>query len=214
MINSNPSKADPKAAIIVFGRQHAEGLPQAAWFRTEDQQAAKTGAAEMKLSIIELKTEAEKNLAIGIHEGVLKGSGRMIVGAVEPEVFRRIEEHVSKQPADAVAPKSAGAPSAKAGVPAGSAGKTGADAAAGFGNPGPVAPNPTQSWQSLRVGDSVLAAYWNEKREPEGWWVATVARIDGNEFVLRWPNEPQYPVFKRAPKHVAILHPEFIASGK
>ena len=81
-------------------------------------------------------------------------------------------------------------------------------------NPAAVAPNLTHSWQALRVGDSVLAAYWNEKREPEGWWVATVARIEGNEFVLRWPNEPQYPVFKRASKHVAILHPEFIAAGK
>jgi hypothetical protein len=214
MINSNPSKADPDAAIIVFGRQHADGLPQAAWFRKKDQMAAEASADEMKLSVIELKSDAERALAIGVHEGVLKGSGRMIVGAVEPEVYRRIEEHVSKQLAGTGAPKSAGASSAEAGAPAAAAGKTGADAAAASGNPGPVAPNPTQSWQSLRVGDSVLAAYWNEKREPEGWWVATVARIDGNEFVLRWPNEPQYPVFKRAPKHVAILHPEFIASGK
>jgi hypothetical protein len=214
MINSNPSKADPDAAIIVFGRQHADGLPQAAWFRKKDQMAAEASADEMKLSVIELQSDAERALAIGVHEGVLKGSGRMIVGAVEPEVYRRIEEHVSKHPADAVAPKSAGASSTEASAPAASAGKTRADAASASGNIGPVAPNPTQSWQSLRVGDSVLAAYWNEKREPEGWWVATVARIDGNEFVLRWPNEPQYPVFKRAPKHVAILHPEFIASGK
>jgi hypothetical protein len=214
MINSNPSKADPDAAIIVFGRQHADGLPQAAWFRKKDQMAAEASADEMKLSVIELKSDAERALAIGVHEGVLKGSGRMIVGAVEPEVYRRIEEHVSKQLAGTGAPKSADASSAEAGAPAAAAGKTGADAAAASGNAGPAAPNPTQSWQSLRVGDSVLAAYWNEKREPEGWWVATVARIDGNEFVLRWPNEPQYPVFKRAPKHVAILHPEFIASGK
>jgi hypothetical protein len=214
MINSNPSKTDPKAAIIVYGRQHAEGLPQAAWFRAEDKQAAKASAAEMKLSVIELKSDAEKALAVGVHEGVLKGSGRMIVGAVEPEVYRRIEEHVSKQPAGTAAPKSADASSSEVSASAAAAGKTGADAVAASGDTGPVAPNPTLSWQSLRVGDSVLAAYWNEKREPEGWWVATVARIDGNEFVLRWPNEPQYPVFKRAPKHVAILHPEFIASGK
>jgi hypothetical protein len=70
MINSNPSKTDPKAAIIVYGRQHAEGLPQAAWFRAEDKQAAKASAAEMKLSVIELKSDAEKALAVGVHEGV------------------------------------------------------------------------------------------------------------------------------------------------
>jgi hypothetical protein len=212
MINSNPPKPDPKAAIIVYGRQHAEGLPQAAWFRAEDKLAAKAGAAEMKLSVIELKSDAEKTLAIGVHEGVLKGSGRMIVGAVEPEVYRRIEEHVSKQ--SPLTPPLANAASAEMAAPAASAAKPGALVATAPSNSDPVAPNPAQSWQALRVGDSVLAAYWNEKKEPEGWWIATVARIEGNEFVLRWPNEPQYPVFRRAPKHVAILHPEFLASSK
>jgi hypothetical protein len=212
MINSNPSKPDPKAAIIVFGRQHAEGLPQAAWFRAEDKAGATSGAAEMKLSVIELKSDAEKELAIGVHEGVLKGSGRMIVGAVEQEVYRRIEEHVSKQ--SLLNPQPTNAASAETAAPAASAAKPGVVVATAPGNSDPVAPNPTKSWQALRIGDSVLAAYWNEKKEPEGWWVATVARIEGNEFVLRWPNEPQYPVFKRAPKHVAILHPEFLGSGK
>jgi hypothetical protein len=61
----NIARLDPKAAIIVYGRQHAEGLPQAAWFRTEDVQAAMAGAAELKLSVIELKTDAEKALANG-----------------------------------------------------------------------------------------------------------------------------------------------------
>jgi hypothetical protein len=30
------------------------------------------------------------------YSGVLKGSGRMIVGSVSAEVYRRIEEHVRK----------------------------------------------------------------------------------------------------------------------
>ena len=214
MTNANPPKPDPKAAIIVYGRQHAEGLPQAAWFRTEDKPAAKVGAAEMKLSVIELKTDVEKALATGVHEGVLKGSGRMIVGAVEPDVYRRIEEYVGKQPPQATATKPTDAPSTGAvALPVGVA-KPGADAAAPAGNSAALTPNATQSWQSLRVGDSVLALYWNEKKEPEGWWLATIVRIEKNEFVLRWPNDPDYPIFNRAPKHVAILHPEFIAPGK
>jgi hypothetical protein len=212
MTNTNPPKPDPKAAIIVYGRQHAEGLPQAAWFRVEDRQAAKAGAVEMKLSVIELKSDAEKALAVGVHEGVLKGSGRMIVGAVEPEIYRRIEELVSKL--SPLTPSPINAASAETAASAASAAKPGVAVATAPGNSDLVAPNPAQSWQALRVGDTVLAAYWNEKKEPEGWWVATVARIEGNEFVLRWPNEPQYPVFKRAPKHVAILHPEFLTSGK
>jgi hypothetical protein len=168
MMNPNPPKPDPKAAIIVYGRQHAEGLPQAAWFRSEDKQAAKAGAAEMRLSVIELKSDAEKALAIGVHEGVLKGSGRMIVGAVEPEVYRRIEEHVSKQPAPATPSPDASSAETAAGA---STGKPGAVVATAPGNSAPVAASPTQPWQALQVGDTVLAAYWNDKREPEGWWV-------------------------------------------
>ena len=35
--------------------------------------------------------EPLRALAAGAHEGVLKGSGRMIVGSVSAEVYRRIE---------------------------------------------------------------------------------------------------------------------------
>jgi hypothetical protein len=205
----NISRPDPKAAIIVYGRQHAEGLPQAAWFRTEDTQAAKAGAAELKLSVIELKTDAERALANGVHEGVLKGSGRMIVGAVELDVYRRIEEHVARLPAPATTPKPH-VPSADAAAAAKSAEKPGVEIPATAA----AAPDPKKAWQALKVGDSVLTLYWNEKKEQEGWWAATVARIEKSELVLRWPGEPDYPVFRRAPKYVAILHPDFIASGE
>jgi hypothetical protein len=214
MTNSYPTKADPSAAIIVFGRQHAEGLPQAAWFRKGDAQAAKTGAAETKFAVIELKSDAEKALALGVHEGVLKGSGRMIVGTVEPDVYRRIEEYFVKQFPTATLPKPADAPPAEPIAVAASATKSGADAPAAPVSSASAAPNPTQAWQSLQAGESVLTLYRNEKREPEGWWVATIVRIEKNEFILRWPNEPDFPVFRRAPKYVAILHPDFIGSSE
>ena len=72
-------------------------------------------------------------------------------------------------------------------------------------------PNP---WDALRVGARVLAAYWNEKREFEGFWLATVKRIENGEFTLEWFESPQYPAFKKAPKNVAIVHPEFRVTGK
>jgi len=73
------------------------------------------------------------------------------------------------------------------------------------------APNP---WDALRVGARVLAAYWNDKREFEGFWLATVKRIENGEFTLEWFKSPQYPAFKKAPKNVAIVHPEFRVTGK
>ena len=66
----------------------------------------------------------------------------------------------------------------------------------------------------MRVGARVLAAYWNDKREFEGFWLATVKRIENGEFTLEWFESPEYPAFKIAPKNVAIAHPEFRVTGK
>jgi hypothetical protein len=73
------------------------------------------------------------------------------------------------------------------------------------------APNP---WDALRVGARVLAAYWNEKREFEGFWLATVKRIEPGKCTLEWFDAPEYPAFKIAPRNVGIVHPEFRVSGK
>src|SRR5271157_2491022 len=97
---TNPTQPKPKPnpapAILVYGTPSRPALTQASWFRAEDAQAVKSAAEVLKFSVIELHTDADRALAAGAHEGVLKGSGRMIVGSVSAEVYRRIEEHVRK----------------------------------------------------------------------------------------------------------------------
>ena len=68
--------------------------------------------------------------------------------------------------------------------------------------------------ETLRIGARVLAAYWNDKREFEGFWLATVKRIEPGEFTLEWFDAPEYPAFKSRPQDVAVPHPEFRVSGK
>ena len=87
---------DPLPAVLVYGTPGGPALTQASWFRAEDKEAAKAAAEALKFSLIELHTDADRALAAGAHEGVLKGSGRMIVGSVSAEVYRRIEEHVRR----------------------------------------------------------------------------------------------------------------------
>src|ERR1700758_4379093 len=96
MTSATQPKPNPLPAILVYGTPSSPALTQAAWFRAEDKEAVKAAAEALKFSVIELQTEADKALAAGVHEGVLKGSGRMIVGSVSSEVYRRIEEHVRK----------------------------------------------------------------------------------------------------------------------
>ena len=171
--------------------------------------------------MIELQTDADRALAAGAHEGVLKGSGRMIVGSVSAEVYRRIEEHVRKgagvpdpsKPENAAATTTTKSPSEQStnSVAAGaiSPGPSRATPAA----PGTDRPDSATARETLRVGARVLAAYWNEKREFDGFWLATVKRIDHDEYTLEW-FDADYPAFKSRPQDIAVPHPEFRVTGK
>ncbi len=68
--------------------------------------------------------------------------------------------------------------------------------------------------EAFQVGSRVLAAHWNDQREFEGFWLATVKRIDKGEFTLEWFDAPEYPLFKSSLKNIAAPHPEFRVSGK
>jgi hypothetical protein len=222
MTSATQPKPNPVPAILVYGTPSSPALTQASWFRAEDKEAVKAAAKELKFSVIELQTDAEKALTAGVQEGVLKGSGRMIVGSVSSEVYRRIEEHVRN---GAGASDSSQPENAAAGTTTKPASEQTTNiSAAGATSPGPVRaslaaptiskPDGAAARETLRIGARVLAAYWNEKREFEGFWLATVKRIDHGEYTLEWFDGPEYPAFKSRPQDLAVPHPEFRVSGK
>ena len=209
MTNATQPKPTALPAILVYGTPSSPALTQASWFRAEDKEAAKAAAAALKFSVIELQTDAEKALTAGVHEGVLKGSGRMIVGSVSAEVYRRIEEHVRE---------AAGAPDAsKPDNPAATTAKPEPEQNTNIGAAGAAAPAPAPATpaapsidkpdsatarETRRIGARVLAAYWNEKREFEGFWLPIVKRIEPGEFTLEWFEVAGIPgVQEPAPGH-------------
>jgi hypothetical protein len=212
MTTPTQPKPNPVPAILVYGTPSGPAFTQASWFRAEDKEAVKAAAEALKFSVIELHTDADRALAAGAHEGVLKGSGRMIVGSVASEIYGRIEEHVRKAAGapDPSQPESATSPATKP-VSEQNMNATGPARLSTAGSDLASAPNP---WDALRVGARVLAAYWNEKREFEGFWLATVKRIDHAEFTLEWFDGSEYPAFKSRPQDIAVPHPEFRVSGK
>ena len=204
---TNSTQRNPLPAILVYGTPSGPALTQASWFRAEDQEAVRAAAKELKFSLIELHTDADKALAAGAHEGVLKGSGRMIVGSVSAEVYRRIEEHVRK---------GAGAPDpSKLDNAATATAKSALEQnknLPGPGAPSPSKPDPvsaTDAWNALQVGSYVVGKYWESDGEPYGWWLGIIAGIDKNDFIIRWPDDPKKPPLKIERKHVAVLHPAF-----
>ena len=207
MPDTTQPKPTPVPAVLVYGMPTGSGLPQASWFRAEDREAVKAAAKALKFSVIELQTEAEKALTAGIDEGVLKGSGRMIVGSVSAEVYRRIEEHVRKAAGapDPSKPENAAASTTKS---ASEQNKNLTDPVA----PAAAKPDPvsaTDAWDRLQVGSYVVGKYWQSNGEPYGWWLGIIAEIDKNDFLIRWPDEPLTPALKIERKHVAILHPTY-----
>ncbi len=222
MTTATQTKPNLVPAILVYGTPSGPALTQASWFRAEDKEAVKAAAEALKFSVIELRTDAEKALTAGVHEGVLKGSGgRMIIGSVSAEVYRRIEEHVRKGAGgpDPSGPEIVAAATVKpmseqntnigAAAPISSAPARATPAARAIDKP-----DSTTARETLRVGARVLAAYWNEKREFEGFWVATIKRIDPGEFTLEWFDAPEYSAFKSRPQDIAVPHPEFRVSAK
>jgi len=232
MTNATQTKPTPIPALIVFGTPTSPELTQASWFRAEDIVEAQAAAVGLKFSVIEIRTDAEKALTVGVHEGVLKGSGRMIVGSVSAEVYRRIEEYARKasgaeatqkpEPTVAVIPSSeqnmnistadtaASTSKPKNAAPTSTAIKpvTASSAASPPGKPEKLAAAP-DPWDALRVGSRVVAKYWENDGSPYGWWIAEITGIEKSDFIIRWLDEPKTPPFKIERKHVAILHPAF-----
>ena len=165
MTTPTQPKTNPLPAILVYGTPTSLALTQASWFRAEDKEAVKAAAKELKFSVIELHTDADRTLAAGAHEGVLKGSGRMIVGSVSSEVYRRIEEHVRKgaSASDPSKPENAAAATAKPvseqTMNIGAAGAISPAAApATLAAPALSKPDTATARETLRVGARVLAA--------------------------------------------------------
>jgi hypothetical protein len=207
MSTATQPNPNPLPVILVYGTPNGPAVTQASWFRAEDTEAVKAAAEALKFSVIELHTDADRTLAAGAHEGVLKGSGRMIVGSVSAEVYRRIEEHVRK---------GAGAPDAsRPEIPAATTTKPASEQTtniSGPGAPSTTKPDPvgaTDAWDALRVGSYVVGKYWESDGEPYGWWLGIIAGIDKTDFIIRWPDDPKTPPLKIERKHVALLHPAF-----
>jgi hypothetical protein len=237
MTISPQPKSLPIPALLVYGKPTSPDLPQASWFPVEDRPTVEAAAQSLKFSVLDIRSEAEKALMLGVHEGVLKGNSRMIVGSVSSEVYKRIEEFAANKNSLPSATKESSkteggakstieqntntveASSSRATPPQVAAGKPSGETISGpnatrAGGPEITNATPPNPWDTLRIGARVLAAHWNENHEFEGFWLATVKRIEKGEFTLEWFEAPEYPTFKSRPKNIAVPHPEFRITGK
>ena len=84
MTSSTPTKAILIPAVLVYGKPTAPDMPQASWFRAEDRPSVAAAAQSLKFSVLDIKTEAERALTVGVHEGV--GEDLRVLGG-DADVF-------------------------------------------------------------------------------------------------------------------------------
>ena len=233
MTSPTQPKSTQVPVLLVYGTPTSPELTQASWFRVEDKEAANVAAEALKFSVIDIQTDAEKALTVGVHEGVLKGSGRMIVGSVSSDVYRRIDKCARKAAGTDAASKPANTreqqqyrhqnkPRTRARRPLPRVLRfpqplrlqpiaSSEPRASLTSNAENVAAAPVNPWDTLRVGSYVIAKYPDES---VGWWPAIITAIDKRDFIIRWTDEPRTIPSKIKRKHVAIIRPDLDVSGK
>ncbi len=216
--------------LLMYGKPPGPDLPQASWFRIEDRLAVHAAAQALKFHVVEVVREADRPLLAGVHEGVLKGNGRAIVGSVAIDDYRLIEEKLraragTEAPPVAVSDAS-GAKAAPeqiknidqrtAAAPASGTAVTTTVAkqeSASELSPNtdtPIAAAVPDLWDALRIGAHVLAKEWDENGSAIGWWVGTITGFAKQDFVIVWLEDiKKNTPIKVKRKHIAILHPSY-----
>jgi hypothetical protein len=67
-------------------------------------------------------------------------------------------------------------------------------------------------WWQLKPGALVLAAGFDTGENLIGWWNAVIVRVDNDEFLVRWRDDPNEPRVGRSHEYIALLHPELTIS--
>jgi hypothetical protein len=227
MTKPEQPKPLPLPLLLVYGKPTSPDLPQASWFQVDDRPTVTAAAQALKFSVLDITSETDRAFLSGVHEGVLKGASRMIVGSVAAEVYQRIEEHLRTR-AGALVPQGGGSEAEKGKAvleqitnDGNKAVETGKAVAAVEPKPGlapdaaatsikPIASAAPDPWDALRIGSHVVAKHWEADGEPYGWWIGRVTGFEKKDYVIVWPDDPKKsPPFKVERKHVAILHPSF-----
>jgi hypothetical protein len=187
-------QADP--SLIVFGRDGA-GKPRASWFDDESADLASKAAKLMRMRVLKVETDEQKEVARQLAPGRVFASGRAFTPFARASVFSKLVElardangHGTDAPSTAIA---AGESAAHGTAAAG----TGASS----GSAVPDAPKRPEDWDEIGIGSLVLATVGVK----DGWWESIVIGVNGDSFTLKWRDFPRDPVFVRSRTEVALL---------
>ncbi|MCJ2007965.1 hypothetical protein [Methylobacterium sp. J-092] len=218
-------------ALMLFGRNRG-GKPCAAWFDSNQAEAATAAAVTMKLRMLPIAGDDQRALALQLAHGRILPSGKVHVPGARRDLYGRlvllagesaglsITEHpeernepVRMTAAETViggnVPSETSMPSEQtrgAAVPVGFAGAKGATdgpATPKIGDHNFVGNSVPRDRDEIGLGSIVLA-----HEGPEyGWWEAEIIGMNGRVFSMRWRDFPEQGTFLRQPGELALMPP-------
>jgi hypothetical protein len=184
-------QADP--TLILFGRDGA-GKPRASWFDALSADLARKAADLMKMRVLQVETEEQKEVARQLQPGRVFASGRAFTPFARSAVFSKLVEFAQGSEASTHVMAAAGNDNGQD-ASAQSAGGASSSSAA-------KAPKSPEDWDQIGVGSVVLA-----EDNPDGWWESIVTGENGDAVTLKWRDWPGYPNFVRRRTELALLPP-------
>ena len=62
-------------------------------------------------------------------------------------------------------------------------------------------------WDTLKPADLVLAAELDKNGEPDGWYEATIMKIEDGVYTVRWFYAPELGFIRLQRQHIALMYP-------
>ena len=172
------------APLVLFGMD-SRGKPKAARFGKEHAGLAIKAAGQLQLNVLASKDPKVAEIAARLPVGRVHATGRTFVPFVRRDLYDKLLAAAANGNPDPVSP------------PNGSSGASGS-------TPGGSAPHLPQTWQSIGIGDLVVA---NDSRE-DGWYEAIVVEANGDMLTLRWRDYPRERRIVRHRLRLGLMYPE------
>jgi hypothetical protein len=180
---------DPTVAVrcplplVLFGID-SRGKPQGARFRKEHAGLAIKAATQLQLNVLESDDPKVAEIAARLPVGRVHATGRTFVPFIRHDLYDKLVAAAANGNPDPSSPRN------------GSSGASGS-------TPGGSAPHLPQTWQSIGIGDLVVA---NDSRE-DGWYEAIVVEANGDMLTLRWRDYPRERRIVRHRLRLGLLYP-------
>lgn len=185
--------------LFVYGLDEA-GKPKGARFSMAEMETVSPIVTAQKLQFFEGNTEELVNLGMKLAVGRIYARGKSFIPNIKRDLYDQIQAGVVRSQKGSERSR---AEQVKASPAAPEGDSRTATAPADVTILPPLPSGLPQNWESIAVGNMVLA----DEGPDEGWWEAIVISRDNEILPLRYRDYPKAPKFERHISTIGLINP-------